>query len=320
MNNWMVPIPQGGSRPSTSSTERRKKLPQAKSAVANSTSHGTRRANTLAGVASRISAPMAPPTRLMRVSVRIVRPGGLFASARPVKPVTSWAGNSATVEVMLAARASMPVSISDGSVMNEPPPASAFCAPAQIAAMKRTTSEIVIGSPRPGVAALHVAASRREGERISGSMIDTPRVLRNACIRERLQAPARRLDLLEHQDNLVAAFGVGLRADAVVIAEIVLFEMADAKGVLLERLLEFADEALRGVEALVVAVESGRRAALLLVELLRRHDADDVAADLDDAPPLADRLPVGGDMLEAIVGEQGVGRLPLERQREEVLT
>src|SRR5271166_3393637 len=148
MNNWMVPIPQGGSRPSTSSTERRKKLPQAKSAVANSTSHGTRRANTLAGVASRISAPMAPPTRLMRVSVRIVRPGGLFASARPVKPVTSWAGNSAMVEVMLAARASMPVSISDGRVMNEPPPASAFCVPAQIAAMKRTTREIVIDLPR----------------------------------------------------------------------------------------------------------------------------------------------------------------------------
>ena len=31
---------------------------------------------------------------------------------------------------MLAARASMPVSISAGSVMNEPPPASAFWVPA----------------------------------------------------------------------------------------------------------------------------------------------------------------------------------------------
>ena len=30
------------------------------------------------------------------------------------------------VEVMFAARASMPESMSDGSVMNEPPPASAF--------------------------------------------------------------------------------------------------------------------------------------------------------------------------------------------------
>ena len=75
-----------------------------------------------------------------------------------MKPVTSWAGKSATVEVMFAARASMPVSISDGRVMNEPPPASAFCAPAQIEATNRTTREVVIprravggesGSPPP---------------------------------------------------------------------------------------------------------------------------------------------------------------------------
>ena len=62
-----------------------------------------------------------------------------------MKPVTSWAGNSATVEVMLAARASMPVSISDGRVMNEPPPASAFCVPAQIEAMKRMTRAVTLG-------------------------------------------------------------------------------------------------------------------------------------------------------------------------------
>ncbi len=78
------------------------------------------------------------------MSVLIVRPGGLSASARPVKPVTSWAGNRATVEVMLAARASMPVSISDGRVMNEPPPASAFCVPAQSEAIKRTTRAVIL--------------------------------------------------------------------------------------------------------------------------------------------------------------------------------
>ena len=84
--------------------------------------------------------------------MRIVRPRGLRASARPVKPVTSWAGNSATVEVMLAARASMPVSISDGSVMNEPPPASAFCAPAHSEAMKRMTRALImsVGCPASG--------------------------------------------------------------------------------------------------------------------------------------------------------------------------
>ena len=90
-----------------------------------------------------MSAPRAPPTRLMTNSLRIVSPVGVPASARPVKPVTSWAGNSATVEVMLAARASMPVSISDGRVTNEPPPASAFCTPAHIAAMKRTMWAII---------------------------------------------------------------------------------------------------------------------------------------------------------------------------------
>jgi hypothetical protein len=95
-----------------------KKTAPGNSAVANSTSHGTRRAKIDGGVARRMSAPRAPPTRLMTNSLRIVSPVGVPASARPVKPVTSCAGNSATVEVMFAARASMPVSISDGSVMN----------------------------------------------------------------------------------------------------------------------------------------------------------------------------------------------------------
>ena len=71
-------------------------------------------------------APSAPPIRLMTNRTAIDSPGGLLASARPVRPVTTCAGKSATVEVMLAARASMPVSISDGKVMKDPPPASAF--------------------------------------------------------------------------------------------------------------------------------------------------------------------------------------------------
>src|ERR1700722_6755015 len=121
----------------------RKKLPHAKSAVANSTSHGTRRAEIDGGVARRMSAPRPPPTRLIANNLRIVSPVGVPASVRPVKPVTSCAGNSATVEVMLAARASMPVSISDGRVMNEPPPASAFCTPAHIEAMKRMMRALI---------------------------------------------------------------------------------------------------------------------------------------------------------------------------------
>ena len=139
----MAPIAHGGGRASLASTLWRKKLPQAKSAVANRTSQGTRRANKAAGVARRISAPRPPPIRLMANIVRIVSPAGPLASARPVKPVTSCAGKSATVEVMLAARASMPVSISDGSVMNEPPPASAFCAPAHIEATNKTNNAVI---------------------------------------------------------------------------------------------------------------------------------------------------------------------------------
>src|ERR1700733_1569186 len=128
MKNCITPAPQGGKWVSPGGGAWQKKPPQAKSAVANSTSHGTRRAKIAGGVARRMSAPSPPPMRLMTTNVRILSPVGLPASARPVKPVTRCAGNSATVEVMLAARASMPVSISDGRVMNEPPPAREFWA------------------------------------------------------------------------------------------------------------------------------------------------------------------------------------------------
>jgi hypothetical protein len=53
--------------------------------------------------------------------------------------------------LMLAARASMPVSIRDGSVMNEPPPANAFRAPAHIDAMMRTRYAVTKEPmPHPG--------------------------------------------------------------------------------------------------------------------------------------------------------------------------
>src|SRR5271157_4026967 len=139
MKNCTMAAPQGGKCVSPGLGAFRTKLPQAKSAVANSTNHGTRRAKTVGGVKSRISAPSAPPIRLMTKSGLIGRPGGLL----PVNPVTSCAGNSATVEVMFAARASMPVSISEGRVMNDPPPASAFCAPAQIEATNRIASAVI---------------------------------------------------------------------------------------------------------------------------------------------------------------------------------
>src|SRR5882757_10734730 len=49
------------------------------------------------------------------------------------------------VDVILAARGLIPLRISSGRVMKDPPPASAFCAPAHTEARKRITKVIVVG-------------------------------------------------------------------------------------------------------------------------------------------------------------------------------
>ncbi len=69
-------------------------------------------------------------------------------SLRPASPVASWPGNMAIVDVMLAARASMPVRMRAGKVTNEPPPASAFCTPAQSPAVNRMGSELITSDGR----------------------------------------------------------------------------------------------------------------------------------------------------------------------------
>jgi hypothetical protein len=110
---------------------RRAKLPQANIAVANRTSHGTIRAKAAAGVASSRRPPTAPPIRLIANRALNESCCAPLTSVRPASPVVTWPGNSATVEVIFAARASSPARMSAGRVMNDPPPASAFCAPAQ---------------------------------------------------------------------------------------------------------------------------------------------------------------------------------------------
>ncbi len=96
-------------------------------------------------------APSAPPMRLMTASILKVSPAAPATCLRPVQPVASCAGKSATVEVMLAARASMPVSMSAGRVRKEPPPARAFCTPAHNAAANSSRWVIVVPGPlRPG--------------------------------------------------------------------------------------------------------------------------------------------------------------------------
>ncbi len=117
-----------------------KKLPQANSPVANSTSHGTSRAKKLDGVSNSSAAPTAPPARLMIARVRNFSPPAPKTMLRPTQPVVTWPGNRAMVEAMLAARASSPEKISAGRVTKEPPPARAFCTPAQSATANSRSS------------------------------------------------------------------------------------------------------------------------------------------------------------------------------------
>jgi hypothetical protein len=68
--------------------------------------------------------------KLMMASARNDSRSAPATSLRPAMPVVIWPGNSAIVLVILASLGSSPARMSAGSVMNEPPPASAFCAPA----------------------------------------------------------------------------------------------------------------------------------------------------------------------------------------------
>ena len=107
--------------------------------VANSTSHGTMRSNTLDGVSRSSTAPIAPAIRLMMARARNDSRAVPLTCSRPIQDPATWPGKRATAEVMLAVRASMPVRIRAGRVMNDPPPASWFCAPAHRAATNRMT-------------------------------------------------------------------------------------------------------------------------------------------------------------------------------------
>src|SRR5689334_19606686 len=92
----------------------RKKLPHVNTAVANSTSHGTSRANTAGDVWSSSSPPAAPPAMLSTNSAQNGRPPAPDTSLRPAYPDVICAGNSATVDVMLAASGDIPDTISAG--------------------------------------------------------------------------------------------------------------------------------------------------------------------------------------------------------------
>src|SRR3954471_4347480 len=168
-------MPPAGIGPSGTVDEgRRAKLPQANIAVANRTSHGTIRAKAAAGVASSRRPPTAPPIRLITNRALNESRCAPLTRARPASPVVTWPGNSATVEVIFAARASSPARMSAGRVMNDPPPASAFCAPAQSPARR---SRSIAGQcamdeqgKRPG------AGPGLEGGLLNVRVFSTPRV------------------------------------------------------------------------------------------------------------------------------------------------
>ncbi len=119
-----------------------RKLPHAYTQVANSTSHGTRRAKTDGGVLSSSNPPRAPPIRLMMNSARNDSVPTPETRLRPATPEVTCPGNSATVDVMLAASGGIPDRISAGNVMNEPPPASVFCRPAHRPAARMRASSM----------------------------------------------------------------------------------------------------------------------------------------------------------------------------------
>ena len=90
------------------------------------------------GVTRSRMAPTIPPASEITNRVRNDSPAAPATCSRPAKLEVTWPGNSAMVEVMLAAqRAVMLVSINAGRVKKVPPPANAFWMPAHTATAKR---------------------------------------------------------------------------------------------------------------------------------------------------------------------------------------
>jgi hypothetical protein len=97
------------------------KLPQANTAVANNISHGTRPAKKIGGVLSNNIAPNNPPARLMTNKWTKPSRPTLPASLRLAAAAVIWLGNSAIVDMTLAASGFSPANSSAGKVMKEPP-------------------------------------------------------------------------------------------------------------------------------------------------------------------------------------------------------
>src|ERR1700676_1389487 len=120
-------------------TRERRLLPNAKSKVPLSSSHGTRCRKVCCGVFSNSSAPAQPPATLVTSRGTKSRTGTLsrfkYARVLAAKP-----GQSATVLVALACTGGTPRNRRAGKERKLPPPAKAFSVPATYAAKNRKTN------------------------------------------------------------------------------------------------------------------------------------------------------------------------------------
>src|SRR5215831_5266436 len=103
-------------------------LPNAKSRVAPSVSHGSTRIKVCAGVLSSRYAPVSPPTRLA-VNSGIITRRGTSSRLRYAPPLAAAPVQSAIVFVAFAGIGGTPVNNSAGNAIKLPPPATAFSAP-----------------------------------------------------------------------------------------------------------------------------------------------------------------------------------------------
>src|SRR6266849_1311385 len=132
--------------------------------------------------------------------------------------------------------------------------------------------------------------------------------------------PFRFQYLLDDELDLIAAARMCLRSYVVGVAFVIVAKMADAVGVRLQRLLEFAEQRRWGVEALMAVVPEGRQGALLFVEKLVGDYAHDEPAEPDDAVPVAYRRAVIDDVLEHVARVDRVNTAVGKRQCFSVVT
>ena len=96
--------------------------------LANRSRGGINLSNDLLAVCSNSHAPMAPPTRLVRVRVQPIA-RETVTSLRYAKALAAAAGQSANVAVAFAGTGDTPAMSNAGNVTKVPPPATAFRAP-----------------------------------------------------------------------------------------------------------------------------------------------------------------------------------------------